>query len=193
MESSKPYGRLFVISGPSGVGKGTIIQEIIKNNPDFVLSVSYCSRPPRQGEKDGSDYCFVSREQFKEMITAEKFLEHAEVHGNFYGTAQAKIEELLRSGKNVIFEVDVQGGLALKKILPQLTSIFIMPPTQEELLKRIHKRGSETAETLKRRLETMKKELAEAAKYDHQVINDQLTTAVTNVLKIMKDEGRKQS
>lgn len=188
MISVNPHGRLFVISGPSGVGKGTIIQEIIKHNPDVVLSVSHCSRLPRQGEKNGVDYCFVSRKKFLEMVNAGKFIEYAEVHGNFYGTAKEKIEELLNSGKNVIFEVDVQGGISLKKILPDLTSIFILPPDQNELLRRIKKRGSETPKTLKRRLETMKKEMAQAANYDHQVVNDNLAATVKNVLKIMNNK-----
>lgn len=191
MVSVKPHGRLFVISGPSGVGKGTIIQEIIKHHPGFVLSISHCSRAPRSGEKNGIDYCFVSREEFKEMILKEKFLEYAEVHGNYYGTAAEKIEELIKSGKNVIFEVDVQGGISLKKILPEVTTIFIRPPNTAELVNRINKRGSETPETLARRLETMKSELAQAKFYDYQVVNDKLSDTLREVLEIMNKEGKK--
>lgn len=125
------------------------------------------------------------------MILKEKFLEYAEVHGNYYGTAAEKIEELIKSGKNVIFEVDVQGGISLKKILPEVTTIFIRPPNTAELVNRINKRGSETPETLARRLETMKSELAQAKFYDYQVVNDKLSDTLREVLEIMNKEGKK--
>jgi guanylate kinase len=185
MIDKNTLGKLFVISGPSGVGKGTIVSEILQRRKDVVLSISYTSRVPRQNEQHGRDYYFVSRAEFEAMITRKEFLEYAEVHGNYYGTSLKRLNELTMSGKNVLFEVDVQGGLALKKLRPDIVSIFIMAPSHEELKSRIHKRGSETPETLQRRMQTMQSEMKNAEAYDYQVINDVLPVAVTEVLKIM--------
>lgn len=185
MKSANPHGRLFVISGPSGVGKGCIVQEILRQNQNFALSISYSSRTPRNGEIEGKDYYFVSREEFLAMAKAGKFLEYAEVHGNYYGTAKDKIEKILASGKNLIFEVDIQGGISLKKLMPEIKTIFILPPSTKELIRRIEKRGSETQETLQKRLQTMEKEMLFAGKYDYQIINDNLADTVKKVLELM--------
>lgn len=186
MKTAKPHGKLFVISGPSGVGKGTIIQEVMQRDPNFVLSISHSSRKPRANEQDGIDYFFVSRAEFQKMIQSNSFIEYAEVHGNFYGTAKKTIDQLLSSGKNVIFEVDIQGGLSLKKVLPEVTTIFILPPSKTEIIERIQHRGSETKETLDLRLQTMRQEMKIAKSYDYQVVNDKLDAAIRDILAILQ-------
>lgn len=179
-------GKIFVISGPSGVGKGTVIGELLKKVPGCTLSISHTTREPRKEEKNGRDYYFVDKPTFLKMAEHGEFIEYAEVHGNYYGTSRAMLTKLQHCGKNIIFEVDVQGGINLKKVLPQVISIFILPPNQEELLARINKRGSETAETLNKRIATMTKELPLAKEYDHLLINDQLETITTEIADIIK-------
>ncbi len=179
------HGRLFVISGPSGVGKGAIVEGILARDKSIAVSISYTSRTPRANEKDKINYYFVSREKFLEMVSRNKFEEYAEVHGNYYGTAKETLENLLASGKKIVFEVDIQGGLSLKKVIPEVVTIFILPPSHDEIIRRINKRGSENAETLQKRLETMQKEMTQAHRYDHQVVNADLDQAVTEVLNII--------
>ena len=179
---------LFVISGPSGVGKGTVIQEILKNRRDLTVSVSYTSRPPRLGETEGVSYCFVSREIFERMIAGGEFLEYAQVHGNYYGTSRLQVRQLLDSGKNVLFEVDVQGGLNLRRLFKDLRSIFILPPSGQELIRRMKNRKSETEETLRVRLETTRGEMSKAKQYDYQVVNKDLQVCARNISKIIDQE-----
>ena len=183
--NKKSAGKLFVISGPSGVGKGTVIKGILSLRKDITLSVSYTSRSPREGEVDGVDYYFVSKDTFAEMIARNEFLEYAQVHRNYYGTSRLKLQELLDIGKNVLFEVDVQGGVNLKKVFPDLRSVFVLPPSEEELIRRMNHRGSETPETLNLRLETMRLEMVLADAYDHQVMNEDLNVCIGEVNKII--------
>jgi guanylate kinase len=179
-------GQLFVISGPSGVGKGTIVQELLNIRKDVVLSVSHSSRAIRKTEVEGRDYFFVSRAEFEKMIRQGDFLEYAEVHGNYYGTSQEKLDELLKSGKNVIFEVDIQGGIGLKRMRPEVITIFILPPNEAEILKRIQKRGTETESSIQKRLNTMQQELPQAKYYDYQLINDKLQDTVKELNQIFE-------
>ncbi|MDR1322803.1 MAG: guanylate kinase [Candidatus Margulisbacteria bacterium] len=179
---------LFVISGPSGVGKGTVIQEILRHRQDLSVSISYTSRAPRAGETDGLSYFFVSRAVFEQMIAAGEFLEHAEVHRNYYGTSRTQVRKMLDSGRNVLFEVDVQGGINLRRQFKELRSIFILPPGEAELIERIKNRGTETPETLRLRLETMRGEMLKAGEYDYQVVNNKLDACVEKINKIIGRE-----
>ncbi|MDR2430968.1 MAG: guanylate kinase [Candidatus Margulisbacteria bacterium] len=188
MPGQKTKSRLFVISGPSGVGKGTVIQEILRLRGDLTLSVSYTSRTPRAGELDGVNYYFVSRAEFEAMVARAEFLEYAQVHRNYYGTSRIRVQELLKTGRNILFEVDVQGGLQLKQKFAGLCSIFVMPPSEEELIKRINSRGSETPETLSLRLKTMRRELASAGSYDYQIMNEELSVCIGAINRVIDKE-----
>jgi len=184
----KKQGKLFVISGPSGVGKGTLIQKILDARSDLAVSVSYTSREPRSDETDGVGYYFVTRAVFEEMIARNEFIEYALVHRNYYGTSRCKLQELLTAGRNVLFELDVQGGLNLAKQFADVRLIFVLPPNEEELIRRINNRGSETPETLSIRLETARSELAVADSYDYQVVNKDLEGCIDEINKIIDKE-----
>ncbi|GIU82000.1 MAG: guanylate kinase [Acidobacteria bacterium] len=186
-------GSLFIISAPSGGGKGTLIREVLKRLDNVVLSVSFTTRPMRQGEEHGKDYFFVSHEEFKRLIEEGEFLEYAEVHGNFYGTSRKIVEDKLNQGYDVILEIDVQGAAAVKKLAPQSISIFILPPSYEVLRKRLLKRGTETAESLKTRLENARREVKCYKDFDYVVINDKLSDATKALLAIFLAERQKLS
>lgn len=165
-------GVLFVFSGPSGVGKGTLKAKLFEEFADrIVYSVSATTRGPREGEVDGKDYFFISRQEFERRVKNNEFLEHAEFAGNCYGTPRAYVEKLLDSGMNVVLEIDVQGALQVMKSMPECVSVFILPPSFEELEHRLRGRGTETEEKIRERLETAKRELPYAPQYDYQIIN----------------------
>lgn len=173
-------GRLFVISGPSGTGKGTICKELIKDET-IRLSVSMTTRNPREGEVHGVSYYFATKEEFLRKIDEGGFLEHAEVFGNFYGTPKMEVLELLDKGIDVLLEIDVQGALQIKEVYPEAVLVFVLPPSLKVLRERLSGRGTETPEVLERRLGEAVKEISAADKYDFAVINDQLDEAVENV------------
>lgn len=181
-------GKLFVISGPSGAGKGTICKEILEMDRNLKLSVSMTTRDPREGEIDGIHYHFADHESFKALIAEGGFIEYANVYGNYYGTPKKKVTEWLEEGSNVILEIDVQGALQVKKSYPQGVFIFILPPSIDELKKRILGRGSETEETMARRLRAALKEISSIDEYDYRVINEDLTAAIESVQAIMLAE-----
>ena len=165
-------GVLFVFSGPSGVGKGTLKAKLFEEFADqFAYSVSATTRGPREGEVDGKDYFFISRQEFERRVKNNEFLEHAEFAGNCYGTPRAYVEKLLDSGMNVVLEIDVQGALQVMKSMPECVSVFILPPSFEELEHRLRGRGTETEEKVRERLETAKRELPYAPQYDYQIVN----------------------
>ena len=178
-------GKLFVISGSSGVGKGTVIKEFLKKNPEFKLSVSCTTRAPRDGEVDGINYFFLTKEEFKNFIDKEDFLEWAEFSGNMYGTRKEYVLRKLSGGNNIILEIDTQGALKVKAKMPEATLIFILPPSFEELEARLRGRHTETEEAIQRRLNSTKQELENSKYFDYTVVNDSVDNAVQALEKIM--------
>lgn len=180
-------GLLIVISGPSGAGKGTICKTLVEKK-DYYISVSATTRNPRAGEIDGKSYYFLTREDFIKKIESGDFLEHAEVHGNLYGTPKSSVLEKLDEGKDVILEIDIQGALKVKETYPDGVFIFILPPSMEELKKRLIGRGSETPESLLTRFNTAFKEINYISKYNYAVVNDEVNVAVEKIEGILLAE-----
>ena len=182
-------GLLFVISGPSGVGKGTICKKLLERRKELKLSVSVTTRAPRPGEIEGVNYFFRSEEQFQDMIERDEFLEYMCVFGkNHYGTPKAYVAEQRAQGNDVILEIDVNGALNVKKRCPDAVMIFIAPPSMETLKKRLVGRGTETEEAVERRFTEAVKELAAAGEYDYIVVNDSLDKAVNDTQSILVSE-----
>jgi guanylate kinase len=181
-------GKLVIVSGPSGVGKSTICKELVKADGDICLSVSVTTRPRSKTETNGVDYWFVSEDEFQQRLSKGLMLEHARVFGNLYGTPKDKVEELLRSGKIVILEIDVQGAKQVKSIFPDVIMIFIMPPSEKTLSERLDLRAREAAEEAKKRLNVASTEIAVAKQlYKHKVVNDDLQQAIKECLKIINE------
>nr|WP_207707413.1 guanylate kinase [Clostridium tarantellae] len=178
-------GVLIVISGPSGAGKGTICKALLEKNEDIFISVSATTRNPREGEVDGVNYHFLSKEQFLRRVEEDDFLEWAEVYGNYYGTPKSNVEKLLDEGKNVILEIDIQGALKVKEKAREGVFIFILPPSMEELKQRIIKRGSETPESLMTRFKSAYQEINYVSKYNYAVVNDNVEDAVNKIESVL--------
>lgn len=174
-------GNLIVVSGPSGAGKGTICQALFRQHSDLQYSISATTRAPRNGERDGINYLFIAKDKFEEMIANDDLLEWAEVYGNYYGTPRSYVTRMMAEGKDVVLEIDTQGALQVKEKFPEGIFIYIVPPSLEELSKRIYGRGTDEPEVIKKRLSCAKEELACAAEYNYLVVNDQLEQAVAKV------------
>ncbi len=181
-------GKLFIISSPSGGGKGTLIREILKIVPKVTLSVSFTTRPKRAGEEHGKDYFFISEPEFLNLIKKNAFLEYAKVHGHFYGTSREYVEEKLNAGQDVILEIDIQGARSIKKLPLETISIFIMPPSFQVLRERLIARGTESEGSLKIRLENAINEVEAYKEFDYVVINDNLHEAIENLKAIFVAE-----
>ena len=188
MSGKKTRGSLIILSGPSGAGKGTIHNELLKTEENLTYSVSMTTRSPRPGEEEGVDYYFVTEEQFKKEIKKGSFLEYALVHGNYYGTLKKNVNDSLDKGFDVILEIDIQGALKIKENNPDAIFIFIMPPSMRELKNRLVKRGTETKDKLIERFKNAYKEVNEMNKYNYVVINDEVDKAVEKVHSIMLAE-----
>ena len=180
-----PSGKLIVISAPSGSGKTTIAKEIMKRNPALGFSVSVTTRAKRETEVEGKDYFFLTADQFKRKIAAGEFVEWEEFYGNRYGTLKAEVDRLLKSGHHLLFDLDVKGGLSIKKQYPEALLIFIRPPNIEILAQRLIGRKTEDEATLRTRLDRVPMELELGNTFDHQVINDDLATAIEEVQKLI--------
>lgn len=174
-------GILIVLSGPSGTGKGTICRELLRNYPNLHYSISATTRSPRLGETNGVNYWFTSKDDFQNMISRDELLEWAEVYGNYYGTPCRYVNELLDSGKDVVLEIDTQGAMQVKKKFPQGVFIYIVPPSMEELADRIHKRGTDSLESIKRRLSCASAEMNKINSYNYVVVNDEVPLAVSKI------------
>lgn len=185
-------GLLFVISGPSGAGKGTVCKRILEE-VDIELSVSMTTRKPREGEVHGVSYYFVSREEFQERVAADGFFEYAQVYDNFYGTPKQMVMEQLSKGRDVLLEIDTQGALNVKAAYPEGIAIFLLPPSLSELRRRLVGRGTETREAVERRLGETLKEISCMKQYDYCVVNDDLEDAVDRVTAIIKAEHARVS
>ena len=179
--------KLYVISGSSGVGKGSVLKGFLARNPEFTLSISCTTRKPREGEVDGVNYFFLTVEEFRKCIEDEKFLEWAEFAGNFYGTKKKYIQECLNDGKNVILEIDTKGALQVKKSMPEAVLIFICPPSFEELEERLRGRHTEDEATIQKRLGEAKVELQRAESFDYKIVNDDLDKAILKLEEVIKN------
>ncbi len=185
-------GLLIVISGPSGVGKGTVRKALFqRSDHDLEYSISMTTRKPREGEVDGVDYYFVSKEEFEERIKNDQFLEYATFVGNYYGTPKDKVLDKLKSGSEVVLEIEVNGASQIKKKMPDAVFIFIAPPTYDALEKRLISRGTEHSDAIKERIEKAHQEIKLASQYDYIVINDEVDNAADRIMAIIRAEHAK--
>lgn len=185
-------GNLFVISGPSGAGKGTLVARLVKEVPDAWVSVSATTRAPRPGEVDGVHYRFMTTDEFSSLVERDGFLEWAEVHGNYYGTPIDPIRQHMAKGGQVILEIDVQGALQVRERIPEAHLVFIEPPSLEELERRLRGRGTETEEVIRMRMENAKVELSVKMEYDIRLVNDNLDESVNTLVGIVDSYAKSQ-
>ena len=189
--SSFNKGGMFILSSPSGAGKTTLVKKISKNK-NYFTSISHTTRLPRPHEKEGKDYYFISKNHFKKLIKKGQFLEHAKVFDNYYGSSKKKVIQKLREKKNVLFDIDWQGTRQIrnKKLKYRLITIFILPPSKKELLKRLTKRENKNVKTVKKRMKEFKKDLSKWKEYDYVVINDDLKNCYKEILNVIKNKNQ---
>jgi len=189
-------GILFIISAPSGSGKSTLVNELRKFVPNLEFSVSYTTRPPRGSEQDGQEYHFIGREEFEGMIMRDQFLEHAEVFGNYYGTAKTVLQEAEERGNDVLLDIDVQGERQVKMKMPDAVSVFVLPPSRKELESRLRKRSiseNVSADVIRRRLDTARREIVNYPNYDYILVNDHLEQSLDRLVGIVMGERVRRS
>lgn len=186
--SERKRGELIVLSGPSGAGKSTVIAELLSARPDIHFSVSFTTRPPRAGEEDGVSYNFVSREEFERMIRDGELLEYAEYVGNYYGTSLKVIRDQLDEGVDVLLDIEVQGAAHVKEKCPEAVLIFLIPPSVEELSRRLHGRHTDGEDAIALRLDKAREECRECPKYDYLVVNDTVVSAARQIQSILEAE-----
>ena len=189
---NKARGLLVVFSGPSGSGKGTVLKEALKRDENLSVSVSVTPRAPREGERDGVDYIFYSKEQFENLIKEDGFLEWACFCENYYGTPKAQIEKKLQEGKDVILEIEVQGAMKVKEACPEAVLVFNMPPSKEELKNRLVGRNTDAPEVIEKRLDTSIWEISQAENYDYIIVNDVVELAAHRLLSVIEGEKCKK-
>lgn len=182
-------GNVFMVSAPSGAGKSSLVNALLKKHPNIHLSVSCTTRPPRPGEQNGREYHFVSVEEFATWRDQNNLLEWAEVHGNYYGTPRPFVEEKIKNGENILLEIDWQGARQVRKQFPDIIDIFILPPSIDELEKRLHNRGQDSDEVIKRRLLAASSEIAHADEFEYVIINDCFETALAQLEQIVLTAG----
>jgi guanylate kinase len=176
-----PTGQLIVLTGPSGVGKGTLVRSLLERHPELYLSVSATTRTPRPGEVEGRDYYFVNRTEFEAMVKANRLLEWADYAGNYYGTPRSTVEEQIDQGRFVLLEIEVVGARTIQKTFPKALRLFILPPSVLELERRLRGRGKDSEAAIARRLERAKEELSASDEFDRQIVNDDLETALKEI------------
>jgi len=184
-------GSLFVITAPSGAGKTSLIEAVMRDDPSLKISVSYTTRAPRKGEKDGVDYHFIDEKTFREMKNRGEFLESAEVHGNHYGTGKQVILDAVKRGDDLILEIDWQGAQQVRKLYPGCVGIFILPPSVDELERRMRSRGQDSDAVIRRRLDNAREELTHAGEFKYAIINKDFETARRELANIIQSERAK--
>lgn len=184
-------GGVFIISGPSGSGKDTLLKELFKKKSELRFSISSITREMREGETEGEKYNFISKERFEEMIAGDMLLEHNCYVGNYYGTPKAPVVDAISQGFDMVIEVDVNGAAQIKQKMPEAVAVFIMPPSFEELERRLRGRGTESYEVIKKRMDAALGEIARATEYDYIVVNDDIAVAVDDIISIIASNGLK--
>jgi guanylate kinase len=179
-------GNLFVVVAPSGAGKTSLVNELLKRDPNIKLSISYTTRAPRDGEVDGLDYHFVTREQFERMIAAGDFLEYADVYGNYYGTSRRWIEKELAGDHDVLLEIDWQGARQLRALFPHLVGIFILPPSLAELRRRLEARGKDAPEAIARRMASAREEISHVLEFEYIIVNESFDSALMDLSAVVR-------
>ena len=181
-----PKGNLFIITAASGAGKTSLVKALVADNPNIKVSISFTTRQPRVGEKDGKDYFFLDEVNFKEKIKNNEFLEMAECHGSFYGTSKLVVKEALENGEDIILEIDYQGAFSIKKLFPECISIFIIPPSIKALEDRLHNRGQDSKEDIKLRVAAARNEMSHLEEFDYVTINDSFEQALDGLKSILQ-------
>jgi guanylate kinase len=179
-------GNLFVVVAPSGAGKTSLVDALIKRESNIRLSISYTTRAPREGEKDGREYHFVDKPTFERMIAAGDFLEHANVYGNYYGTSRRWIEEQISGDHDVLLEIDWQGAAQVRKLFPAVVGIFVLPPSLDELRRRLQARGKDSPEAIERRMASAREEISHVLEFEYIIVNERFESALDDLIAIVR-------